>query len=61
MDYCPNAVSTLSQYFFITLVESGTQIREGAHVGSLTELVLEGQVSCRCVYHDCIARYIFGV
>ena len=32
MDYCRNAVSMLSQYFFPTLVESGTQIRAAAHV-----------------------------
>ena len=32
MIYCLNAVSELSQYFSLTLIQSGTQIREGAHV-----------------------------
>ena len=32
MIYCLNAVSQLSQYYFPCLIESGTQIREGAHV-----------------------------
>ena len=36
MIYCLNAVSELSQYFFITLVQSGTQIREAAHVARVT-------------------------
>ena len=31
MIYCLNAVSELSQYFFLTLVESDAQIREAAH------------------------------
>ena len=38
MIYCLNAVSELSQYFFLTLVESGTQIREAAHVRAVTEM-----------------------
>ena len=35
MGYCPNTLSTLSQYLFPCLVESGTQICEGAHVRGL--------------------------
>ena len=35
MIYCLNAVSQLSQYLFPCLVQSGTQIREAAHVGNL--------------------------
>ena len=34
MIYCLNAVSQLSHYFFTCLVQSGTQIREAAHVAS---------------------------
>ena len=43
MIYCLNAVSQLSQYYFPCLVQSGTQIREAAHVGALTDLGRPGQ------------------
>ena len=52
MDYCPNAVSMLSQYFFLTLIQSDTQDRDGGHVGRILKLVSEYQVLCRCKDHS---------